>query len=402
MTTSTSSIRFNRLELAGSLGDLGTLLPLAIGMIMVNGLSPSGLFLAIGVFYVFAGLYYRVTVPVQPMKVIGAYAIATGLGPSQITASGLLVAIVLLLVGATGAVNLIGKYTPKPVIRGVQLATGTVLMAQGIKFVLDTSTFQAMAQAGEPYLSIQSLGVIPTGLIIGTMGMALTLCFLNDKRFPAGILVILFGLLTGLFFGTHEGFNRLELGIHLPDWLPFGFPSTADFSLALITLVLPQIPMTLGNAVVANADLSREYFGPGSRKVTYKGLCISMGLANVFSFLVGGMPLCHGAGGLAAHYRFGARTAGSNLIIGGLFIGLALFLGTHAITLVHLIPFAVLGVLLIFAGSQLAMTIRDVKGSSDLFVIVIMLAMTLATNLAVGFGVGIVLAYALKAGKVSV
>jgi SulP family sulfate permease len=136
--------------------------------------------------------------------------------------------------------------------------------------------------------------------------------------------------------------------------------------------------------------------------VTYKGLCISMGLANVFSFLVGGMPLCHGAGGLAAHYRFGARTAGSNLIIGGLFIGLALFLGTHAITLVHLIPFAVLGVLLIFAGSQLAMTIRDVKGSSDLFVIVIMLAMTLATNLAVGFGVGIVLAYALKAGKVSV
>ena len=402
MTTSPSPIRFNRLELAGSLGDLGTLLPLAIGMIMVNGLSTSGVFFAIGLFYVAAGMYYRVTVPVQPMKVIGAYSIAMGLAPSQITASGLLVALVLLTIGLTGAVNLIGKYTPKAVIRGVQLATGTLLMAQGVRFAFGTTSFQIMEGAREPYLIIQNLGILPIGLIIGTVGMGLTLWFLNDKRFPAGILVILFGLLTGLFFGTHEGFGHLQWGLHLPEWLPFGFPTGADFSLALITLVLPQIPMTLGNAVVANADLSQEYFGPGSRRVTYKGLCISMGLANLFSFLVGGMPLCHGAGGLAAHYRFGARTAGSNLMIGTLFMGLALFLGTHAIALVHLIPFAVLGVLLVFAGSQLAMTIIDVKAPQDLFVVVVMLGITLASNLAVGFGVGIVLAYALRSGKLAV
>ncbi|MDD4649681.1 MAG: putative sulfate/molybdate transporter, partial [Desulfoplanes sp.] len=158
---------FNRMELSGAFGDLGTLLPLAIGMIMLNGLSPSGMFLAIGLFYIFSGMYYGVTVPVQPMKVIGAYAIAMGLSGSQIAASGLLVAVILLVVGGTGAITLIGRYVPKPVIRGVQMATGTLLMTQGVRFVAGTSTFQLLQGAAEPYLSLQSLGGIPSGIIMG-------------------------------------------------------------------------------------------------------------------------------------------------------------------------------------------------------------------------------------------
>ena len=94
---------FNRLEFAGSLGDLGTLLPLAIGMIMVNGLDPSGLFLSVGLFYIFTGIYFGITTPVQPMKVIGAYAIATAMTPHQIMASGILMGACLLFIGATGA-----------------------------------------------------------------------------------------------------------------------------------------------------------------------------------------------------------------------------------------------------------------------------------------------------------
>jgi len=160
--------------------------------------------------------------------------------------------------------------------------------------------------------------------------------------------------------------------------------------------------MTLGNAVIANADLSEQYFGNDSKKVTYKALCFSMSLANFFSFFVGGMPLCHGAGGLAAHYRFGARTAGSNLMIGIIFLALALFLGTHALTIVNLIPFSVLGVLLVFAGGQLTLTIIDIKERNDLFVGFVMLGITLASNLAVGFGVGILLAYALKSEKINI
>jgi SulP family sulfate permease len=188
----------------------------------------------------------------------------------------------------------------------------------------------------------------------------------------------------------------------MPELLPFGFPTVPDFTFALLILVLPQIPMTLGNAVIANADLSREYFGKDSKKVTYRALCVSMSLANFLSFLVGGMPLCHGAGGLAAHYRFGARTAGSNLMIGVIFVVLALFLGIHALAVVYLVPMAVLGVLLVFAGSQLALTIIDMRQRKDLFVVLLMLGITVASNLAVGFVAGIAIAYALRSEKLTV
>ena len=394
--------RFDRLELAGSLGDLGTLLPLAIGMIMINGLSPSGLFLAIGLFFIFSGLYYGITVPVQPMKVIGAYAIATAMSASQIVASGALIGLFLLVIGGTGAITLIGKYTPKPVVRGVQISTGTLLMAQGVKFMAGSSKFQVLRQAAEPYLSIQNLGPIPIGIIIGVIGAVLTLLLLDNKKFPAALLVILGGLGVGWAFGTHEGFDKLRIGIYIPRILPFGMPTGADFSFAILVLVLPQIPMTIGNAVIANADLSREYFGEDSKRMTYRASCISMGLANMLSFLVGGMPLCHGAGGLAAHYRFGARTAGSNLMIGAVFVMLALFLGIHALAVVYLVPMSVLGVLLIFAGSQLALTIIDMKERKDLFVALIMLGITLASNLAIGFVVGLAVAYALKSEKMAI
>jgi SulP family sulfate permease len=394
--------RFDRLELAGSLGDLGTLLPLAIGMIMINGLSASGLFLAIGLFYIFSGIYYGVTVPVQPMKVIGAYAIATSMSAPQISASVAWVGLFMLVIGGTGAMGVIGKWTPRSVVRGVQVSTGTLLMSQGVKFMVGSSKFQALRQMAEPYLEFQSLGPLPMGLVIGIVGGALTLLLLDNKKAPAGLIVVLFGLCLGLVLGTHEGFDKLGLGFYLPTFLPFGMPTLTDFTFALMVLVLPQIPMTLGNAVIANADLSKHYFGKHSKRVTYSALCISMGLANFVSFLIGGMPLCHGAGGLAAHYRFGARTGGSNLMIGSVFVVLALFLGGHVVAVVSLMPMAILGVLLLFAGSQLALTIIDMKERKDLFVALVMLGITLASNLAVGFVVGFALAYALKSDRLTV
>jgi sulfate permease, SulP family len=394
--------RFDRLEFAGSLGDLGTLLPLAIGMILINGLSPSGLFFAVGLYYIASGIYFRVTVPVQPMKVIGAYAIATGIDASQILASGLLIALFLLLIGVTGAITLIGRYTPKSVVRGVQLTTGVLLMAEGVKFMIGTSKFQILKQAAEPYLAFQNLGPVPIGIVIGVIGGISTFLLLENRRFPAGVLVVLGGIVVGLVLGTHAGLGKLRIGINLPEILPFGLPSGADFALGLFVLSLPQIPMTLGNAVVAYADLSGEYFGEASKSVSYRSACISMAIANFMSFLVGGMPLCHGAGGLAAHYRFGARTAGSNLMIGLIFVALAIFLGVHALSVLYLLPMSILGVLLLFAGGQLSLSVIDVKERKDLFVSLMILGITLASNLAVGFIVGIGVAYALKSDKLTI
>jgi len=397
-----SKYLFNRLEFAGALGDLGTLLPLAIGLILINGLSPTGLFLSVGLFYIFSGIYYGVTVPVQPMKVIGAYAITTGMNASQITASGFLMGLVLFIIGATGAMDLIGRYIPKPVVRGVQLSTGTLLMMGGVKLMLGTSKFQILNQTAEPYLILQSIGWIPIGIVIGIAAGLLTLLLLENRILPAAIIIVSGGLIYGLAFGTHEGFEHLKIGINLPGFLPYGWPTTADFTFVLLALVLPQIPMTLGNAVMAYADLSEEYFGEQSKKITYKAACISMAVANFFSSTIGGMPLCHGAGGLAAHYRFGARTAGSNLMIGVIFTALAVLLGRHCLAIIYLLPLSVLGVLLLFAGSQLALTVLDLKNRKELFVCLIMLGITLATNLAAGFITGIAVAYLLKRQQLNV
>ncbi|MFP3998766.1 MAG: putative sulfate/molybdate transporter [Desulfobacterales bacterium] len=394
--------RFNRLEFAGSLGDLGTLLPIAIAMILFNGLNPLGLFLSIGIFYIISGAYFGVTVPVQPMKVIGAYAIARSLTPDQILAASLLMGAVLLIVGLTGAIDTIRRFTPNSVIRGVQLSTGALLIASGVEFVMGISRFQELQNAAEPFLSIQTLGPVPIGIAVGIAGGLVTLFLLDSKRLPAGLIVVAGGLVAGLLLGARTGLGAGSLSFNLPRIFPFGFPAQADFTFALLVLVLPQLPMSLGNAALAYTDLSRQYFGGRSEKVTNRGACVSMALANFLSFATGGMPLCHGAGGLAAHYRFGARTAGSNLMIGLIFVVLAVVLGNAIVDFFKLLPMSVLGILLIFAGAQLALTIMDLKDRKDYFVAAMILGITLASNLAAGFLVGIVIAHVLRWEKLSV
>lgn len=395
-------LRFDRMEVAGSLGDLGTLLPLAIGMILVCGLNPVGVFLSVGLFYIVGGLYYRVTVPVQPMKVVSAYAIAAGVAAVQVETAGLMIGALLVLIGGSGLISAVGRMIPKPVIRGVQLSTGTLLMAEGVRFMVGTSRFQELRGAAEPWLAAQTLGPLPVGVVVGAVGAILTFVLLENRRMPAGLAVILFGIALGLGLGTREGWGDVHFGVTLPEFLPDGLPERMDLTLALLFLVLPQVPMTVGNAVVAYSDLSRDYFGAAGRRVTYRSACVSMGLANLVAALVGGMPLCHGAGGLAAHYRFGARTAGSNLIIGGFFVAMAIFLGEHALTLFYLLPMSILGVLLFFAGTQLGLTVGDLKTRKELFVALTVLGITLAANLAVGFAAGIAVAYALKSEKFQV
>ncbi len=385
------SYRFDRLEFAGSLGDLGTLLPLAIGMIVINGLDPTGVLLMIGLFYILSGAYYRVTVPVQPMKVIGAYVIVAGMTQTEISASALIIGGLLIFLGVTGFIHIIGTYTPQSVVRGVQLGVGSVLILRGIEFMLKP----------EPYLAVQNLGPIGIGLVLGVTGAIVTIALLNNRRLPAAVVVIFGGILVSLLLGKPiEG--TISLGLYLPKPFPYGIPTGADFFLALTLLVIPQIPMTLGNAIISNADLTREYFGKNAKMTSYKALANSQGLANIGSFVFGGIPMCHGAGGLAAHYRFGARTAGSNLMIGIIFLGLAVLFGPSALSILHLLPLSILGVLLVFAGCQLCLMIKDVKKKTDLFVVVLILGTTLATNLGVAFLVGLIIAYAFKAGKLMI
>lgn len=394
--------KFSRMELAGSLGDLGTLLPLSVGMILINDMNPIGIYVGVGLFYILSGLYFKVTSPVEPMKVISAYAIATGITASQIQASCLWLFVILFIFSATGLVNVVGRVIPKAVIRGVQLSTGLLLLSQGVKLMLGTSSFQAVQDATEPYLIYQYIGFVPIGIVLGSVLGVVTLLLLDNKRLPAAVVVVGVGALIGVLFGNQVGWSQISPGFNLPAILPNGFPTLNDFSFALLILVLPQIPMTVGNAIFANADLSKKYFPEDGKRVTYKSLSLSMALANLGCFFIGGMPMCHGAGGLASRYRFGARTAGSNLIIGGFFLVVAIVFGKQIMLFINLLPMSVLGVLLMFAGAQLALTIIDLKTRKELFVVFFIVGIALATNLAVGFLTGIVIAGILRWEKVSV
>ena len=394
--------KITRTEFSGSLGDLGTILPLAVGMILVNNLSPSGIFFGVGLFYVLAGFYFKVTTPVEPMKVISAYAIAMGISASQIQASCLWVFILLIIIGSTGLINIIRRYIPKSVIRGVQLSTGLLLLTQGVRLMLGTSSLQIIQKVAEPSLVIQHIGIVPIGLALGAILGVLTLFLLDNKRVPAAIVIVGIGVVVGAIWGTHEGWDKVTMGFNLPPLLPYGLPTATDFSFALLILILPQIPMTLGNAVVANADLAAHYFPEDGKRVTNKALCISMAMANLGSFFLGGMPMCHGAGGLASRYRFGARTAGSNLIIGGIFLIIAVLFGDQLLPVINLLPMSVLGVLLVFAGIQLALTIIDMHTRKEFFVMILIVGIALASNLAAGFLTGIVVANILRWDRFSV
>jgi SulP family sulfate permease len=160
--------------------------------------------------------------------------------------------------------------------------------------------------------------------------------------------------------------------------------------------------MTIGNAIISNTDITHEYFANQAKRATYRSMANSQGLADIVSFFFGGIPMCHGAGGLAAHYRFGARTAGSNIIIGGIFVVLALVFGENIVAVLKLLPFSLLGVLLVFAGLQLALMIQDLRDRKDLFVALLMLGIALATNLGIAFIVGIIVAYGFKSDKLRV
>ena len=305
-----------------------TLLPLAVGMIVLNQMHATNVLVTVGLFYILAGLYFRVPVAVQPMKVIAAYAIAAGMTPHQIVASGLWMGVLVLLLGVTGLIGIIQRYTPKSTVRGIQLAVGVVLLVGGLELIMGQ----------DPNLAVKTIGPMNTGLLLGAVGLILTLLLLENKKFPAALVLIVFGISMGLLVGKPLDHGAFAWGFHVPRPLPYGWPGWSDLVWVIPVVVLPQLPMTIGNAIISNTDVTHEYFPGKAHRVTNRSVSISQGLANLVGFFLGGIPMCHGAGGLAAHYRFGARTAGSNLYIGGILLVLALIFGENIVSVLRLLP----------------------------------------------------------------
>ncbi|MBI2851118.1 MAG: sulfate permease [Chloroflexi bacterium] len=381
----TRSFRFDLRELGGAVGDLGTLLPLMVALITLNHMNATSVLLIVGMAYVLAGLFYRLPVPVQPLKAVAAIAIAGGLSPSVISASGLVMAVFLLLLAGTGAINQVGKLFPKVIVRSIQLGLGLILVKTGLLLVAKR---QVIIGGKDGLVTLVNLS-IPVGWLIALILGGIFLIFLKTKRLPASLVVLALGIPVSAFWGSLLGLPTLRFGLSLP---VFTIPSLADITTALVLLVIPQIPLTLGNAVFAMADTAKTYFGDKAERVAPKALLTTMGVANLGAGLFGGMPICHGSGGLTAHFRLGARTGGAPLMVGIPLIAMAIFLDGNVIPLFSLVPYAILGVLVIFVGVQHLLLVRDLKTKKEVLVaLAVAIPGLLTANLAIGLAAGMTL-----------
>jgi sulfate permease, SulP family len=387
--------RFDRVELAGAFGDLGTLLPIVVAMIFINKLSSSSVFLAFGLFYVVAGYYYRLPIPVQPLKAVGAISIAY---PAVITepvigAAGIIFGIFLLVLSLTGTIDRIAKLFSQAVVRGIQLTLGLIFLKKGIELIINKELFIS----GLP----GKMADYPVNLLIGIIVFILVLLLLDNKRFPAALVALFVGILSGMLLGGAEQL-RLAFG---PTEMRLIIPSLDNLWTALILLILPQIPLTIGNACVGTADTCTTMFSgkPQLHKTKPGRFAFSMGIFNLPAGFLGAVPMCHGTGGLAAHYRFGARTGGAPIMIGLVFIIIALGLGEFGFSLLSIIPQSVLGVLLVFAGLELCPLLRSLKTNEEYFIALLIAGIAMAVpNMAWAFGIGIAVDIFLRKMKIKI
>lgn len=327
--TAQNTFRFDLREANGALGDIGTLLPLAIGAIALAGLSAQQVFLSFGLFYVATGLIYRLPIPVQPMKAVAAVALVSAATPGTIAVAGVLIGVTLLFLGGSGLIDRLARLVPQSVLSGLQLGLGLALgwIALGL-------------MADQVIVGVLSLGIALTALRLGTQAALAT-------------------LVAGVALGLVVGHPSVPLGTAMPDtgW-QVPIPSAGDLRLALTDLALPQLAMTLTNAVFLTALVARDSFGAGAAHVTPRRLCVTTGAANILLAPLGALPMCHGAGGVAAHHRFGARSGGAPVMLGAALVLLALLPGDLQRTALGAIPAATLGALLLVAAIELATSRR--------------------------------------------
>jgi MFS superfamily sulfate permease-like transporter len=315
-------------EANGALGDLGTLLPLMLGCIAVVGMPAAPVLAGFAVFYLASALAYRLPVPVQPMKAVAAVAIAAQAGPADLALAGVLVGLVLLLVGATGWIGRLARLVPQSVLAGLQLGLG-------LSLALAALTLMQPA----PVLALAALAILALGLLV--------------PRLPGVLLVLAAGAAVAPLLGAPGLAIPQTAG---PPWtLALALPDLTGLERAGLQLALPQLSLTLTNAVVLTALLAGDYFGPRAAHVTPVRLSLTSGLANLVLTPFGALPMCHGAGGLAAHHRFGARSGTAPLLLGLALLALALLPGALGPKLLAAIPAAALGALLLWAAGELAL-----------------------------------------------
>ncbi len=351
------SFEFSRRELAGSLGDLGVLIPFAIGYMSVCGLNPAGFLVMMGLANIVTGIIYRLPMPIEPMKVLAVAAIAQHWSPSMVYASAFGMGVIWIFFSATGIVGWLAKVTPHSVIRGIQATLGILLMIEAVK-------------------------MLSSGWLLGIISVIVALSLRQNRHAPAAVVLMALGV--AIVFAKGQFMQIAAPGFNPPTITGF---RPGEVWQTLLLAGFAQVPLTVTNATIATSSLIRTYWP--EKSVSERRLSLNQGIMNLVVPFFGGMPMCHGAGGLAGQYYFGARTGGTNILEGLLEICLGLFLGSSVAGLFSVFPMAIIGAMMMLVGVEMARFAKDIRPASQFVPMLSTIAVSLLSNMAYGFLAGI-------------
>jgi xanthine/uracil permease len=316
--------------------------------------------------------------PVQPLKAMAAIIIAGKVGGPVVYGAGLAIGAVMLLLSATGLIDWLARVIPKSVVRGIQFGLGLQLATLALKDY------------------VQSDG--PSGYVLAAVAFVLAVALIGNRKYPAAIFLVVIGFIYALVFKLQPSSILDGVGFALPK---VQVPHWPDIVTGFFLLALPQIPLSLGNSILATRQVAEDLFPHRPLKVRQIGLTYA--LMNLVNPFFGGFATCHGSGGLAGHYAFGGRTGGSVIIEGGLYMVVGLFFGQAFGFFVHVFPLPVLGIILLFEGLALMLLVRDQTAARGDFVIVLLVGLTavgLPYGYLLGMLAGIGIAYLSRRGLV--
>jgi xanthine/uracil/vitamin C permease (AzgA family) len=362
-------IRFDRNEFAGAFGDIGTDLPLIVGMTVAAKLDGTSVLVMFGVMQLLTGLRYNLPMPVQPLKAMAAIVIATGVSGPTLYGAGLAIGVVMLVLSVTGLIDWFARVVPKCVVRGIQLGLGLQLSMIALKDYV-----QADGRAG--------YWLAAGAFIIGVF-------LIGNRKYPAALFLIALGLVYAFSLKLDAAQLAGAAGFSLPQ---FYVPQWTDVATGFFLLTLPQIPLSLGNSILATRQIAEDLFP--ERPLTIRKISLTYSAMNLITPFFSGVPVCHGSGGMAGHYAFGARTGGSVIIEGAMYILLGLFFGRGFEVVAQAFPLPILGIILLFEGLTLILLVRDMaERRSDL--LIVGLVGVIAVGLPYGYLIGLIVGVAL-------
>jgi MFS superfamily molybdate transporter len=338
-------------------------------MVLAARLDPASVLVVYGLMQLLTGLVYRLPMPVQPLKAVAALVITHHIEPPIIFGAGLAIGMAMLFLTTFGLIDWLNRVVPKSVVRGIQMGLGLQLASLALR-----------EYVGADQTAGYWLAAIAFILVVGLLG---------HRRMPAALPVIALGIIYAFAFKLRVADVVASTGLTLPK---IHIPTLGDVLTGFMILALPQLPLSLGNSILATRQIAEDLY-PDVR-ISVRKIGLTYAVMNLISPFASGIPVCHGSGGFAGHYAFGGRTGGSVVLYGTLFLVLGLFFSAGFAQVVQVFPLPMLGVLLLFEGLALVVLVRDLGASRPDFYIAALVAVC-AAFLPYGYVIGLLVGTAL-------